>query len=141
MGRKIIFELADIKRHCISTSNIGSTFVGNIKEKIPLHAVKKSEGKDFSKDPESKKQKNIKRSGKSKTGSKKKKRKVSISSASSDSGSSDSETESRKCAEDQKNKIEHTPEGERNGQSSGTESGSGSGTESENSESSSGGES
>lgn len=137
MGRKIIFELADIKRHCVTTSNIGSTFVGNLKEKIPLNAVKKSEEKESIADS---KKKNRKRQGKSSVKSKKKKRKISISSESS-SSDSDSESESSKCADEQKDGIKKTQGTEAGGQNSGKESESDSGSGSENSESSSGAES
>ncbi|CBY15710.1 unnamed protein product [Oikopleura dioica] len=45
MGRKIIFDLADIKRHCISSSCSGSVFIGNLKEKIKLDDRRKAQDK------------------------------------------------------------------------------------------------
>ena len=125
MGRKIIFELADIKRHCVSSTTIGSTFVGNIKEKIPVNAIKAPNGPDLTNEAKDKKS-NKKRSAPSKKSAKKKKRKVSTS---SESENSDSDTEKQECINQKQPEISKERDeydGGENGRSSSSDSETGS---------------
>jgi hypothetical protein len=87
MGRKIIFDLADIKRHCSSSSCVSQVFTGNLKEKIKLD----DRGKTQNKVTGSSKAKCPvrKRKGKEPKKGKKKRR---VSSGSSEDASSDQES-------------------------------------------------
>jgi len=87
MGRKIIFDLADIKRHCTSSSCVGSVFTGNLKEKIKLDDRGKTQNKV--KGSGSAKCQANKRKGKE---SKKARKKRRVASGSSEDSSSDKES-------------------------------------------------
>jgi len=104
MGRKVIFDLADIRRHCVDSTCVDSVFIGNLEKKIKIDANKESVG-----DSEKQRQATTgsKKRGKNQVVKKSKKRKASKDNyKSSESGSETSSEgeESTRCSTDPKSR-------------------------------------